>query len=894
MTEILNGINVSLQGLLSETKRIATTAQNIANVDSTGFREYYNHSNDMRYGGVYTDTNRYISNRGAINVTGIETDLSIDSGPGLFAVRENNGQVLYTTSGSFPLNKDLKMSSLDSKYFLQGWEWDKATKSFNTNQLNSIQIDSFISTEATANIETKISLQNDQTADNGGGSAVFNVSGAKSTDILNLGSAILDSSFIVNVSTMENGQKVEASSTYTYGGILIGSSVDPNGTEIANSVGGFDVLVDGQKRISIAISEITADSTTDNQTALNNIVQKLADLNIRAQVTNPDSNGDISIIIAGQNASSAFKLQSINNGLTGGQIQPSGNNIANSVGSFDIIVDGKFRGTIAVSDIADNTTDNQTALANLVNKLAALGISSKIDITNSQVALTNIIPQTAGSALELRQKAGSNLLDALQITKKQTALAAINIAENSSVAAAPLSNNRFASISELVAKIGGKFANIYQDTNGSAGFVASTRFGAETTLFDQNSNSGLLSKLGVIPVGHSGIAPRSSYDPYSSTSNMASKSVTPDAISSVSIYDNLGVAHNLSIALKRLDISNWMMEVYNVNAAEELNLDGYASVNGLLQVSRLNFDGSGMLKAVGNYGDNAQMAVGVSQYSQVIANPFDKLSGNSFTINIAGQTSSVFTFKDDPDVGAGEFNNVATLVTAINNKFNYNNIVASIVRKDNGYRLRISPISGVANQNISITSSVFPDLNMEASVSGTNLESIASPLTLNWRNIDDTNNQDSAILPSTVQFNYSPKTINSVASMNNLILSPDGYRAGEFKELAIDKEGVVTAIYDNNAAIKKYKIPVAIFADTDSLKTTDDGLYQATSSSGPVTMKAAGLGNAGTVVSNSLEMSNADLQKQLPILIRVQQQYAANATALQRNLSLIDTLLSKF
>ena len=78
MAEIVNGVNISLQGLLNATQRIVTTSQNIANVDSVGFREYYNHSNDMRYGGVSTDTDRYIDNRGAISSTGIATDVSID------------------------------------------------------------------------------------------------------------------------------------------------------------------------------------------------------------------------------------------------------------------------------------------------------------------------------------------------------------------------------------------------------------------------------------------------------------------------------------------------------------------------------------------------------------------------------------------------------------------------------------------------------------------------------------------------------------------------------------------------------------------------------------------------------------------------------------------------
>ncbi|MBX6376317.1 MAG: flagellar hook protein FlgE [Acetobacteraceae bacterium] len=104
----------------------------------------------------------------------------------------------------------------------------------------------------------------------------------------------------------------------------------------------------------------------------------------------------------------------------------------------------------------------------------------------------------------------------------------------------------------------------------------------------------------------------------------------------------------------------------------------------------------------------------------------------------------------------------------------------------------------------------------------------------------------------------------------------DGAPPGNFSSVAIRDNGDVAITYDNGRSRVVARIPIATFADPDSLQRLDGQAFMRTAGSGEARISEAGANGAGTLAVGSVERSNVDLATELSKLIVAQRAYTAN------------------
>jgi len=114
---MLNGLYSAASGMLAQQTRMDMLANDLANVDTTGYKQarigfrdlIYNTEQGMRIGAgsAIVDAGRNQA-EGAFNATGDPLSLAI-AGPGYFQVRRADGSVALTRSGDFTTDADGEM-----------------------------------------------------------------------------------------------------------------------------------------------------------------------------------------------------------------------------------------------------------------------------------------------------------------------------------------------------------------------------------------------------------------------------------------------------------------------------------------------------------------------------------------------------------------------------------------------------------------------------------------------------------------------------------------------------------------------------------------------------------------------------------------------------------------
>ena len=114
-------------------------------------------------------------------------------------------------------------------------------------------------------------------------------------------------------------------------------------------------------------------------------------------------------------------------------------------------------------------------------------------------------------------------------------------------------------------------------------------------------------------------------------------------------------------------------------------------------------------------------------------------------------------------------------------------------------------------------------------------------------------------------------------SASSLISSSvDGASFENVNGIAIDNDGVVSALFDNGLALKVYQLPIAVFNNPDGLQRLQGNSYGGSDNSGEVNYQIAGQSGAGGVAPNALEQSTVDLANEFSELIKVQRAFSAS------------------
>lgn len=137
---IVRGLESCAKGMLALMDMNDNIANNLANVNTTGYKRGALRFQDIMESAVYSqggsilrnDTSRYIGNlsmgsqslqyvhdfsQGALNKTGNPYDVAIE-GDGFFKIRDINGKVSYTRNGSFVVNNEDYLVTKQGEYVL--------------------------------------------------------------------------------------------------------------------------------------------------------------------------------------------------------------------------------------------------------------------------------------------------------------------------------------------------------------------------------------------------------------------------------------------------------------------------------------------------------------------------------------------------------------------------------------------------------------------------------------------------------------------------------------------------------------------------------------------------------------------------------------------------------
>jgi flagellar hook protein FlgE len=128
------------------------------------------------------------------------------------------------------------------------------------------------------------------------------------------------------------------------------------------------------------------------------------------------------------------------------------------------------------------------------------------------------------------------------------------------------------------------------------------------------------------------------------------------------------------------------------------------------------------------------------------------------------------------------------------------------------------------------------------------------------------------------------------SSYNVRFASQNGAPVGELVSVSIDDEGFVIGSYSNGQTQQLYKLPVADFTNPDGLNPITGNVFSETRASGEANLREAGTNGTGKVVAGSLEQSNVDLADQLTDLIVAQRSYQANTKVIQTTDQLLESL----
>ncbi|MFQ5720040.1 MAG: flagellar hook-basal body complex protein [Acidobacteriota bacterium] len=108
-------------------------------------------------------------------------------------------------------------------------------------------------------------------------------------------------------------------------------------------------------------------------------------------------------------------------------------------------------------------------------------------------------------------------------------------------------------------------------------------------------------------------------------------------------------------------------------------------------------------------------------------------------------------------------------------------------------------------------------------------------------------------------------------------ISQDGASVGQLRALTVDSDGLMTGIFSNGRTLELAKLALATFNNPNGLLGQGANSFVETNASGPATVGGARSGGRGTITSNAVELSNADITQEFTDLIITQRGYQANS-----------------
>lgn len=152
----------------------------------------------------------------------------------------------------------------------------------------------------------------------------------------------------------------------------------------------------------------------------------------------------------------------------------------------------------------------------------------------------------------------------------------------------------------------------------------------------------------------------------------------------------------------------------------------------------------------------------------------------------------------------------------------------------------------------------------------------ANTLTLNWDLVDASGTTNGSLT-------------GFAAESNNNSLVQDGFGVGTLTGLTVNDEGKIGGLFSNGQTRNLFQVEMALVNAPSGLTRQGQNLFAVSDESGPAALGFAQSGRRGSLVGQSLELSNVDLAEQFVTMIQTQQAFQASA----RIITTTDDLLSE-
>lgn len=107
-------------------------------------------------------------------------------------------------------------------------------------------------------------------------------------------------------------------------------------------------------------------------------------------------------------------------------------------------------------------------------------------------------------------------------------------------------------------------------------------------------------------------------------------------------------------------------------------------------------------------------------------------------------------------------------------------------------------------------------------------------------------------------------------------LSQNGRQFGNLSSVAVDNQGIVSAVFDNGDTRQLSQVPVVTFNNPNGLTPKSGNVFEQSDEGGDPVAKIAGAGGAGLINGSAIESSTVDLADEFTKLIVTQRAFSAN------------------
>lgn len=129
------------------------------------------------------------------------------------------------------------------------------------------------------------------------------------------------------------------------------------------------------------------------------------------------------------------------------------------------------------------------------------------------------------------------------------------------------------------------------------------------------------------------------------------------------------------------------------------------------------------------------------------------------------------------------------------------------------------------------------------------------------------------------------------ASGNTLAGTGDGNAAGTLSSVSIDSSGIITGTYTNGVKQAEAQVAVAQFKNASGLTKMGSSLYQESNNSGTVEFNTASVLGV-TITPSALEMSNVDIANEFSDMIITQRGFQSNSKIITVGDEMLETLIN--